>query len=97
MILHPIYDVLRRAMLAFSHDQRQADERAIHVLHRLTDAGLVTGGEWRHGLYGLPDAPQAPVEPERVNPLADPPRPDRVIIGRETNIFQRYSLDEPGD
>ena len=32
-------------------------------------------------------------EPERVNPLADPPRPDRVVIGRVIDISQRYSLD----
>ena len=95
MILHPVYDVLRRAMLAFSHDQKQADERAIHVLHRLTDAGHVTGGEWRRGLYGLPEEPPAPAEPEVSNPLADPPRPDRVIIGRPDSVF--HGLGRGGD
>ena len=93
MILHPAYAVLCKVMLAFSNDQAQANERAIHVLRRLTDAGHVTGGEWRHGLYGLPEEPPAPAEPEASNPLADPPRPDRVVIGRVIDISQRYSLD----
>ena len=57
MIVHPAYAVICKAMLAFSNDQGQANERALHVLHRLTEERHVTGGEWRHGVYVLPEEP----------------------------------------